>query len=127
LQDFDDSNTLDHPPPTTTPSEASSNLLVEVFFALHLYRNCKSRQAFLPLTFIFATIYLFHNQHRTKSPASISSTSTHQPSIMSDTDKPVIVTDPTKGVRLNASDVAKPFRDEIKAKVESMKAAGLGT
>jgi hypothetical protein len=46
---------------------------------------------------------------------------------MSDTDKPVIVTDPTKGVRLNASDVAKPFRDEIKAKVESMKAAGLGT
>ena len=44
---------------------------------------------------------------------------------MSDT-KPVIVADPTKGVKLNASDVAKPFREEIKAKVEAMKAAGQG-
>ena len=45
---------------------------------------------------------------------------------MSENNKPVIVADPTKGVKLNASDVAKPFREEIKAKVEAMKAAGLG-
>ena len=41
--------------------------------------------------------------------------------------KPVIVADPTKGVKVNAGVVAKPFRDELKAKVSEMKAMGLGT
>jgi hypothetical protein len=40
--------------------------------------------------------------------------------------KPVVVADPTKGVKLDASLVAQPFRDEIKAKVEAMKQSGLG-
>lgn len=40
--------------------------------------------------------------------------------------KPVIFQDPTKGVKVNAAVVAKPFRDEIKAKVEGMKKMGLG-
>jgi hypothetical protein len=43
-----------------------------------------------------------------------------------DITKPVVVADPTKGVKLNASLVAQPFRDEIKAKVEAMKQAGVG-
>ena len=38
----------------------------------------------------------------------------------------LIVSDPTKGVKVNAGVVAKPFRDEIKAKVEAMKQAGFG-
>ena len=40
--------------------------------------------------------------------------------------KPVIFQDPTKGIKVNAAVVAKPFRDEIKAKVEGMKKMGLG-
>lgn len=32
-----------------------------------------------------------------------------------------------KGVKINASIVAQPFRDEIKAKVESLKEKGIGT
>lgn len=43
-----------------------------------------------------------------------------------DTNKPLIVADPTKGVKVNSSVVAKPFRDELKAKVEEMKQMGLG-
>ena len=39
---------------------------------------------------------------------------------------PVIVADGTKGIKVDASLVAKPFRDEIKAKVASMKEQGLG-
>lgn len=41
--------------------------------------------------------------------------------------KPLIVADPTKGFKVNAGVVAKPFRDEIKAKVEKMKNLGVGT
>jgi hypothetical protein len=44
-----------------------------------------------------------------------------------DITKPVVVADPTKGVKMDATLVAQPFRDEIKAKVEAMKRAGLGT
>ena len=45
----------------------------------------------------------------------------------SNNNKPtLIVSDPTKGVKVNAGVVAKPFRDEIKAKVEAMKQAGFG-
>jgi hypothetical protein len=44
----------------------------------------------------------------------------------SNPDKPVIVADPTKGVKLDAGLVAQPFRNEIKAKVEAMKQAGMG-
>mmetsp|Transcript_19712 Transcript_19712/g.47601 ORF Transcript_19712/g.47601 Transcript_19712/m.47601 type:complete len:385 (-) Transcript_19712:152-1306(-) len=36
----------------------------------------------------------------------------------------LVVADPTKGVKVNAGVVAKPFREEIKAKVEAMKHAG---
>jgi hypothetical protein len=46
---------------------------------------------------------------------------------MSEGTKPVIVADATKGIKVNAAVVAKPFRDEIKAKTAAMKAAGLGT
>jgi hypothetical protein len=44
-----------------------------------------------------------------------------------DITKPVVVADPTKGVKLDASLVAQPFRNEIKAKVQAMKQAGVGT
>jgi hypothetical protein len=43
-----------------------------------------------------------------------------------DVPKPLIVADPTKGVTMNASVVAQPFRDEIRAKIAAMKEAGLG-
>lgn len=38
----------------------------------------------------------------------------------------LVVSDPTKGTKVNAAVVAQPFRDEIKAKVEHMKQNGLG-
>jgi hypothetical protein len=48
--------------------------------------------------------------------------------IMTDTaSKPLIVADATKGIKVNATVVAKHFRDEIKAKVAAMKEQGLGT
>ena len=40
--------------------------------------------------------------------------------------KPLVVADPTKGVKVNAGVVAKSFRDEIKAKVATMKQDGIG-
>lgn len=40
---------------------------------------------------------------------------------------PVVTADPKKGIKVNAGDVAKPFRDEIKAKVKEMKSQGHGT
>lgn len=43
-----------------------------------------------------------------------------------DVPKPLIVADPTKGVKMNVGVVAQPFRDEIRAKIEAMKKAGLG-
>lgn len=46
---------------------------------------------------------------------------------MAEQSKPLIVADPTKGVKVNAAVVAKPFRDELKTKVEEMKEMGLGT
>jgi hypothetical protein len=42
------------------------------------------------------------------------------------TTTPLIVADATKGIKVNAAVVAKPFRDEIKAKVEAMKQQGVG-
>lgn len=39
--------------------------------------------------------------------------------------KPLVVADPTKGVKVNAGVVAKSFRDEIKAKVATMKQDGI--
>ena len=41
--------------------------------------------------------------------------------------KPLIVADATKGIKVNAGIIAKPFREEIKAKTEAMKKAGKGT
>ena len=41
--------------------------------------------------------------------------------------KMAIVADPTKGVKVDAAVVAKPFREEIKAKVAAMKNDGIGT
>ena len=46
---------------------------------------------------------------------------------MTSDSKPLIVADSTKGIKVNAGVIAKPFRDEIKAKVEAMKKAGKGT
>ena len=40
--------------------------------------------------------------------------------------KPLIMTDPSKGVKMNASVVAQSFRDTIKQKVEAMKNDGIG-
>ena len=55
------------------------------------------------------------------------STTTEKSSSSNSNNKPtLIVSDPTKGVKVNAGIVAKPFRDEIKAKVEAMKQAGFG-
>ena len=39
---------------------------------------------------------------------------------------PVIEKSATKGVKVDASIVAKPFRDEIKAKVQELKTMGIG-
>ena len=44
---------------------------------------------------------------------------------MSD-EKPLIVADPTKGIKVNSGVVAKQFRDELKAKVAALKERGLG-
>lgn len=41
--------------------------------------------------------------------------------------KPLIVADATKGIKVNAGIIAQPFREEIKAKVAEMKKQGLGT
>jgi hypothetical protein len=41
--------------------------------------------------------------------------------------KPVIVADPSKGVKVDAGVVAAPFRKEIRDKVEALKAHGVGT
>ena len=41
--------------------------------------------------------------------------------------KEVIVADPSKGVKVDVSVVAKPFRDEIKQKVKALKDHGIGT
>ena len=40
--------------------------------------------------------------------------------------KRLIEADPAKGVKVNAGVIAKPFRDEIKGKIEAMKREGLG-
>ena len=42
------------------------------------------------------------------------------------TTTPLIVADPTKGIKVNAGNIAKPFRDEIKAKVLALKEQGKG-
>ncbi|MGK3738853.1 MAG: hypothetical protein ACI90V_005700 [Bacillariaceae sp.] len=41
--------------------------------------------------------------------------------------KPLVMADPAKGTKMDASIVAKSFRNEIKAKVVDMKQAGIGT
>ena len=41
--------------------------------------------------------------------------------------KPLVLADPAKGTNMDASIVAKSFRNEIKAKVVAMKQAGIGT
>jgi len=40
--------------------------------------------------------------------------------------KPLIVADPHKGVKVNASVVANPFREEIKKKVRKLKEQKIG-
>jgi hypothetical protein len=40
---------------------------------------------------------------------------------------PVIEKSPTHGVKVDASIVAQPFRDEIKAKIQELKNMGIGT
>jgi hypothetical protein len=40
--------------------------------------------------------------------------------------KSSIVSDPTKGVKINASVVAQSYRDEIKLKVQKLKEQGIG-
>ena len=42
------------------------------------------------------------------------------------TTTPLVVADPTKGIKVNAGIIAKPFRDEIKAKVLALKEQGKG-
>jgi hypothetical protein len=39
----------------------------------------------------------------------------------------IAIADPSKGIKVDATAVATPFRDEIKAKVADMKARGIGT
>jgi hypothetical protein len=46
---------------------------------------------------------------------------------MTEESTPLIVVDATKGIKVNAGVVATPFRDEIKAKVQSMVKQGIGT
>jgi hypothetical protein len=45
---------------------------------------------------------------------------------MSSEPKACIVSDPTKGVKVNASVVAQKFREEIKEKVRKLKESGIG-
>ena len=45
---------------------------------------------------------------------------------MADSTSALIVADPSKGIKVNAAIVAKPFRDEIKEKVKALKAHGIG-
>ena len=40
--------------------------------------------------------------------------------------KPAIEADPTKGIKVDVGDVAKPFRNEIKEKVEVLTKNGIG-
>ena len=44
----------------------------------------------------------------------------------SDSTSALIIADPSKGTKVNAAIVAKPFRDEIKEKVKALKAHGIG-
>jgi hypothetical protein len=46
---------------------------------------------------------------------------------MTEESTPLIVADATKGIKVNAGVIAKPYRDEIKAKVQSMVKQGIGT
>jgi hypothetical protein len=39
----------------------------------------------------------------------------------------LIQADPTKGVRVNAADIAQPFRDDIQRRVKELQAKGEGT
>jgi len=50
----------------------------------------------------------------------MSTTSTHE-------NHPLIVTDPSKGVKVDASSIAEPFRNEIKATVRLWKEQGIRT
>jgi hypothetical protein len=45
---------------------------------------------------------------------------------MSSVRKASIVSDPTKGVKVDASVVAQSFREEIKSKVQKLKEQGIG-
>jgi hypothetical protein len=45
---------------------------------------------------------------------------------MSSDQKAIIVSDPTKGVKVNASVVAQSFREEIRSKVQKLKEQGIG-
>jgi len=45
---------------------------------------------------------------------------------MPEASTPVVIVDPTKGIKVDAALIAAPFRDEIKAKVLQMKERGLG-
>jgi elongation factor P hydroxylase len=41
---------------------------------------------------------------------------------------PIVVTaDPAKGIKVNAAIIAQPFRDQVKARVQQLKAQGIGT
>jgi hypothetical protein len=46
---------------------------------------------------------------------------------MTEESTPLIVADASKGIKVNAGVIAKPFRDEIKVKVQSMVKQGIGT
>jgi hypothetical protein len=44
------------------------------------------------------------------------------------TSKPtLIVTDPTKGIKVDAAVIAEPFRNEIKRTIQNWKEQGIGT
>ena len=45
---------------------------------------------------------------------------------MSSEQKACIVSDPNKGIKVNASVVAQKFREEIKEKVRKLKESGIG-
>jgi hypothetical protein len=46
---------------------------------------------------------------------------------MADKTTKLVAADPASGVKVNAGIIAQPFRDEIKQKVEQLKAKGIGT
>ena len=58
--------------------------------------------------------------------ATSNSSSTTSSSSVSSQYTPVVISDSTKGIKVDAGDVAKPFREEIKAKVNEMKSQGHG-